>query len=618
MSVLAELRRRNVHRIAAAYLAGSWLLIQVLETLFPIFDVPETSIRWLVVLLGAGFVPAMVLSWLFEITPEGIRRDKEADPDVRTRPAGGKSIDRVIIALMALALGYFIFDKFYLAPDRYLQREEVVDQADSDLLPEADERSIAVLPFVNMSSDPEQEYFADGVADEILGLLAQVPELRVISRSSSFSLKGQGLSISEIANRLSVVHVLEGSVRTSGAQVRVTVQLIDARTDSHVWSETFDRTLDDVFAIQDEISARVLEIFETETLFAPRSTEISTEAYGMYLRARHIHHSGQHGDLDFAERLLQEALELEPEYIPALSELARVHLHSSGPRFDTRNARRDAVRELVARISALAPESTVALGWRAWIAWSWDNDPQFAAHLWERALAQDPGNSQTLRPVAPFLADLGRFEEAIAVARYVLARDPLCSSCLINLSAIHRMAGSYEEAERYIRPVIDLEPDRHQVYWSLGSVLLLAGKPAEALAAFDLEKSAGQRQLGRIMALHDLGRLTEFEEQFAQFRSENGANSEGIARIYAWVGDKNNALVWLERLAQEAGSEFPMQLGIGFYEKVVSDPRYQQLLQDYGIESETKTGVRFEFTPPARPTNDSIRGAAAGSSINDA
>ncbi|MDH3616196.1 MAG: adenylyl cyclase, partial [Gammaproteobacteria bacterium] len=227
MSVFDELKRRNVFRVAAAYVVAAWLIVQVVDTIFPAFGSDNEAVRIAVIVLAIGFVPVLIGSWVFELTPEGIKLDRDVD---RTAPASvraRRNLDRIILIVLSIAVGYFAFDKFVLDPVR---DKELAEQAASDARSESivgfyGDRSIAVLPFVNMSSDPEQEFFAAGISEEVLNLLAKIRQLRVISRSSAFAFKGQGLEVPEIAERLNVAHILEGSVRKAGNTVRVTAQL---------------------------------------------------------------------------------------------------------------------------------------------------------------------------------------------------------------------------------------------------------------------------------------------------------------------------------------------------------------------------------------------------------
>jgi TolB-like protein len=288
MSLLSELKQRNVLRVASAYLVTAWLLIQVAETLFPVFGFSEAAFRIATIVLVVGFVPVVGIAWVFEWTPQGLKLDSAVAEDADSRQDTGRWLDRAILVVLALAVGYFAMDKFVFDPARDATREQrVAEQARSEAITGYyGNRSIAVLPFVNMSSDPEQEFFAEGISEEVLNLLAKIRQLRVISRSSAFTFKGKDIEIPEIAERLNVGHILEGSVRKSGDSVRVTAQLIEARTDTHLWSETYDRGIEDIFAIQDEIArdvARNLELRLLQPSYRARVTDPE-----VYTLRRHV------------------------------------------------------------------------------------------------------------------------------------------------------------------------------------------------------------------------------------------------------------------------------------------------------------------------------------------
>jgi len=247
MSFFVELKRRNVIRVAVAYVVSAWLVIQVVETIFPAFGFGDAAIRTVVIVLAIGLVPAVIFAWAFELTPEGLKREKDVDRSQSMAPRTGKRLDRVIMVVLALALGYFAFDKFVLAPQRTADLQQELTEQMATVAEEAREagrtdaflesygdKSIAVLPFVNMSADKDQEYFSDGIAEELLNLLAKVSALRVISRTSAFSFKGTDLKLTEAAEELNVANILEGSVRRAGDRIRVTVQLIEARSDTHL------------------------------------------------------------------------------------------------------------------------------------------------------------------------------------------------------------------------------------------------------------------------------------------------------------------------------------------------------------------------------------------------
>ncbi len=261
MQLFHELTRRNVFRVVAAYVVVAWLIIQVVETIFPPFGFGDGAIRAVIITLAIGLVPVLIVSWVFEWTPEGLKLDKDVDRAGSVGRHTGKVLDRAILVVLALALSYFAFDKFVVDPARDAEqlesaREEGRSQA---LIASVGNRSIAVLPFVDMSPEGDQSYFSDGISEELLNLLASIPEVRVTSRSSAFSLKGKNLGIPEIARRLNVAYVLDGSVRKAGNQIRISAQLIEADSDSQLWSKNFDRTLENIFQIQDEIAGDVVQ-----------------------------------------------------------------------------------------------------------------------------------------------------------------------------------------------------------------------------------------------------------------------------------------------------------------------------------------------------------------------
>src|SRR5450432_3609930 len=259
-SFVAELKRRNVVRMAGLYLVGAWLLVQVAGTVLPMFGAPEWLPHSIVILLAISFVPALIFSWVFELTPEGLKRDDEVSPEQSIAPQTGRRMDRMIIAVLVLALGYFAFDKFVLSPRREAALVAKSTKAQPAVSPndsKTNAKSIAVLPFENLSSDKENAYFAEGMQDEILTRLAKIGALKVISRSSTRQYESKPGNLREIAQQLGVANILEGSVQKAGTAVHVNVQLIKAVTDDHLWAESYDRTLENIFGVEGEIAQTV-------------------------------------------------------------------------------------------------------------------------------------------------------------------------------------------------------------------------------------------------------------------------------------------------------------------------------------------------------------------------
>jgi TolB-like protein len=389
MSLIGELKRRGVIRIGLAYLAASWLLVQVAATVLPAYDLPSKLLTLLIACLAIGFIPVVVLSWKFDVIAGRLMRDDGA-PAI---PSSLRRVDVAITALLLVGLSYFAFDKFVLDPARDLQRVVEARQAGraDAIVGSYGDKSIAVLPFVNMSADPEQEYFSDGISEELLNTLARIPELRVISRSTAFSFKGKDIDVTEVAKRLNVGHVLEGSVRKSGNRIRITAQLIDARTDTHLWSETYDRDFDDIFNIQDEISARVVADLKLKLLGgALQSEAVNPAAYELYLKARQLLHY-ELGAARSAEAagLLEQAVELEPSWQRALFELTRAYYRQTFDEGEDGRNRKKTVA-LIERLEALDKRGQAALIWRGYITWLWEDDAARAAVYFEQAVAADP------------------------------------------------------------------------------------------------------------------------------------------------------------------------------------------------------------------------------------
>src|SRR3954470_4240233 len=314
MRLFAELKRRNVIRAAILYVGAVWALAQGISQLGPSVGAPEWATRWFLVAAGIGFPFWIAFAWFYEFTPEGLKRESEIDPvDSIKQHAGGRKLDFAIIGVLAVAVVLLLTDRFVL---RHGVNETTA-------LPISAE-SIAVLPFVNMSEDKTNEYFSDGISEELLNLLTKIPQLKVTARTSSFAFKGKEIAIPEIARTLHVAHVLEGSVRKAGNSVRITAQLIKAGTDTHLWSQTYDRKLDDIFAIQDEIAADVVKQLKVSLLgAAPKARTTDPEAYALYLQAVQLGRQFTAEPFQQSDALYRKVLAIDPRYAPAWYGLAR-------------------------------------------------------------------------------------------------------------------------------------------------------------------------------------------------------------------------------------------------------------------------------------------------------
>jgi len=344
MKLLVELKRRNVFRVALFYIVAAWVVLQVAETLLPVFDVPDTAIRIIVLILALGFPLAVVFSWVFELTPEGLKRDEDVHVDPEIKQQTSRKLNWATLIAAVLAIGLLVADRLMPEPASVstptLQSVEVVPGPASSANNEPDPASIAVLPFEDLSPQGDQGYFSDGIAEEILNVLVRIDGLEVASRTSAFRFRDRDdIGIPGIARELDVRHVLEGSVRKAGDAIRVTAQLIDGRSDKHLWSETYDRSLtaENIFAIQDEIATAIVAALR-ESIALPDSarpevgmqTE-SLDAYELFLEARALYN--QRKSLDRAEALLERAVDLDPEFAGAWAIRAAIYMLNSEYQF---------------------------------------------------------------------------------------------------------------------------------------------------------------------------------------------------------------------------------------------------------------------------------------------
>jgi TolB-like protein/Flp pilus assembly protein TadD len=591
MSLYDELKRRNVLRVGAAYVVASWLLIQIAETIFPLFGFDDTPARIVVIVLAIGFPLFLLFSWVFELTPEGLKRETEIDRAVSTTHTTGKKLDRIIIVLLALALGYFAFDKFVLDPVRdagelAVATQEARQEGRSEALVESyGDKSIAVLPFVNMSDDPGNEYFSDGISEELLNLLAKIPELRVIARTSSFSYKGKDVKVAELARELKVHYVLEGSVRKAGHQVRITAQLIEAQSETHLWSETYDRTLDDVFAIQDEIAAEVVARLKITLLGdAPKAEKTDPEVYALYLQARHLGRRGTSGDWEQSSALYQQALAIDPNYASAWSGLADSYITQAGWGLRSLDEGFTLARETANQALALDPVYAPAHASLSRIALIYDRDLESAARHLEHALALEPANPEILSVVANLVATLGRSDEAIAIGEYVVNRDPINPVYHEHLGFSYLWARRLDEAIASFRTALTLSPRFRAVHYRIGVALILKGELQTALVEIQQEQRVPKRLEGEVMVYHALGQAVASNAAMAELidKYEHGS-AYNIAYVLAFRGEADRAFAWLDKAVRYNDTGLQQIASQLEFTNIHDDPRWLHFLEFMGM-----------------------------------
>ena len=599
MSLLAELKRRNVLRVAAAYVAVAWLIIQVVETLFPMFGFGETAARTIVVVLAIGFFLAMVLAWIFELTPEGFRRDSQVDHAAPSAVAMAKRLDRLIVIALVLAVGYFAVDKFVFDPARDAEiRDQAREEGRADALVGAyGDKSIAVLPFADMSAEGDQAWFAEGIAEELLNLLTRIPELRVISRSSSFAVARETLEIPEIAERLNVAHVLEGSVRVSGDTLRITAQLIDARSDTHIWSHTYDRDPGDVFAIQDEIAAEVVRDLEVSLLGeVPRAFRTDPEALRLTLQAGQLYWSDSGDNTLDQAALLERAIEIDPDYVPALVDLGWTYWELAKRPDEDREAHIRRKLQLAARAASLAPNDPQVLAAIGWDAFEYSGDLELAAEQLAKAVELAPSDVEVLAVAAAFGERIGAYDVVLALRQRQLSVDPRCFGCLGPLTRAYMNVDRFDDALRTWEEYSRLVPG--QRYWTKGMLHVLRGEPAEALAVFNREDVLNDysRYVGRAIALHELGRPDEARAALARLVDNFGdENPTGVAAALSWMGDYDAAFEWLHRALEQYGpSGIIVAMNHPEWRKLRAHSRWPEIAAEIGLDPAHVAALDFD------------------------
>ncbi len=449
--------------------------------------------------------------------------------------------------------------------------------------------SIAVLPFADMSENRDQEYFSDGLAEELLNVLAKIEGLKVAARTSSFSFKGKDVDIATIAEKLNVASVLEGSVRKSGNRVRITAQLVSAADGFHLWSDTFDRELDDIFAIQGEIARSVVESLEVTLLGdaadLPQARQENTEAYEAYLQGRYFLKRGSGEDLEKALGYFSEAVALDSGYALAWAWLASAHSIQATLGYVPLGEGIEKARETVQRALTLdnaEPQAWVSL---AYIGMQHDWDWVGAEEAFRRALELNPESSEALRGLGRLATKLGRFDEAIELVRRSLERDPLDAGGYRVLGDQFWMAGRLEEAEATLKKALELRPDNGTARSHLGLVYLAQSKPEAALEEMEQVSRPAQRLYGLALAYHALDRQEEAEAALAQFVEGqlSGAQafqwSYGIASVYAFRGEPDRAFEWLERAYAERASDLTWLKVDPTFQNLHDDPRWPVFLE---------------------------------------
>ena len=602
MNLFEELKRRNVFRVVLAYLVLGWLVLQVADVLVDALELPVVWSKAVIALLLIGFIPAVVFSWVYELTPEGLKRESEIAPEKSITGHTAKKLNFSIVFLLLVAISLFVYDRFIMGAGKV--PAEPAPRGELTAAPGEERPSVAVLAFENMSADTDNEYFADGISEEILNLLAGVKGMSVASRTSAFAFKGKELPIPEIAAALKVRYVLEGSVRKAGEQIRVTAQLIDADTDRHLWSETFDRALRDVFTIQDEIAAAIGGALQVELLgeggLAVRSESINPDVYNRFLEARYLLRKRNSEDLDAGNQLLIDVVAAEPRFARAHVLLGEAYLLN-----DTleKLVGRDFVDKLANMHASLAREIDPNLG----------------------GIEMILGN----------IAQVGEPLKALRHYKRAIELEPMEPRPYHWRGLLYNAMGYGERCRADLDRALELDPQNPNVHFSLASCLLVSSdwdRAVEIASHGATLGNAGGYSLA-IIARYQQGDIDETLRHVAYLQKELGEDDEGLALFgeilsggiaekdlndeqikslgITWAGLLDNTEPALQLIAaSEAGKIGMGQMGGLFgpgYQAIRQDSRFIDYLDRSGI-----LDVWRELGPPAgcRAVNETFTCAA--------
>jgi TolB-like protein/Tfp pilus assembly protein PilF len=580
-SFFGELRRRNVYKVAVAYAIVGWLLVQIATQVFPFLEIPNWVVRLVIVLVAIGFPIALVIAWAFELTPEGIKRTEDVGPRQPHSRGGAWIYIAVIGAALSVAL-FFV--------GRYTAFQTAAGEArGTTVLPE---KSIAVLPFDNLSRDPDNAYFTEGVQEEILTRLAKVADLKVISRTSTQRFKSAPEDLRQIAKQLGVMHVLEGSVQKAADQVRVNVQLVNAMTNAHLWADTYDRKLTDIFAVESEIAKTIADTLKAkltgaeEQAIAKRPTE-DPEAHELYLKGRFFWNKRTGADLQTAIQYFNQAITKDSNYALAYAGLADAYallpLYGAASSADS-FPRAEAAAKKALEIDETLAEAHTSL---AQVLLFYDLDFANSAREFERAIALNPNYATAHHWYADGpLASLGKFDKAIAELKRAQQLDPLSLIINADLGVELVNARRYDEGIAQLRKTIEMDPRFYYARWNLGTALQFNGQLQEALAEYKTaaELSDDPLLLGLLAQayakLGQRGEAVKMLEQLQQLAGRRYVANYAFAIVHMALGEKDKAIDSFERAYHNhAGPDLILIKVDPMLDPLRGEPRFEALVQ---------------------------------------
>jgi TolB-like protein len=580
-NIFTELKRRNVYKVAVAYAVVGWLLIQVATQVFPFLEIPNWMIRLVILLTAFGFPVALIIAWAFELTPEGIKRTEAADA-ARQHSRGGVWIAVVVIAA-TLSLGLFFLGR-YTARTATSQLSESATAANP-------QKSIAVLPLVNTSGDPSNEYFSDGLSEELIAVLAKIPELKVIGRSSSFFFKGKSGDSAAIGQKLGVANLIEGSVRKQGDRVRIVAELISAGDGRSLWSETYDRELKDVFAVRAEIAKSVAEqmkvrLLGEKTLSDAVPSNQNPAAHNAVLQSDFYFQQQTAESIQKAISFAQEAVRLDPTYALAYAKLSQAW-RQYGASFATGNAEKayEEARVAAEKAASLAPDLVEVRKAIGWISMTPRLDFRAAEKEFRRALELSPGDAGAKNALSYALMAQGRLAEAEQTCREAILLDPLVTVLWYNLGRLAVAAGRYQDAQEIFRKGLEIQPHAARFHTYLATLDILQKNPTAALQQAQLEPDDFWREYALTLVQQTQPDRVAADTALKNFSSKYATNGAyQIAVIHALRKEPDEMFRWLENAYATHDSGLTQLVITPLVFEYRDDPRFVALCQKLGVQ----------------------------------
>jgi len=563
-----ELKRRNVIKSAVAYLVIAWLIIQVISIVLPAFGAPDYLLKWSLVILALGFPVWLIFAWVYEFTPEGLKKTIDIEPEESISIKTGSRLNKLIITTLTLAIIILLVDRF---------------TQDSAQVVEYGDRSIAVMAFADMSPKQDHEYFSDGISEELLNLLAKMPELKVISRTSSFSYKGKDTKATEIGEELKVSHILEGSIRKAGNMIRVTAQLINTSDGAHEWSHTYDRELDSIFKIQDEIAAEVSKELKLSLLGQPlKSKTLDPEAYNLYLQANHLVKQNTKEGYIKAEAKVKASIAIDSNYAPSWRLLASIY-DTGTYNFSIRESKEGIPLGLTAAHKAieLDPESGYAYATLSSLQeLNWDFDE--SDKNMNKALELIPNDGIIIGTAA--LKTFGDMEKSVALLKKAIEVDPLVYGNYFNLGHYYYRLNRLDEAEKAFKTFELYYPNWQIFHYMIAKIRLAQGRTDEAIAEIEQEKHQFFSLYGRNFIQYALGNTKKSDALFAEFLDKYSATDPAnTADLYAFRGEYDLSFEWLNKAFEVKDPVLVEALTYPAFKPMHKDPRWGEFIKKIGF-----------------------------------